>query len=216
MKYFITLVLICFGISAISAQEVYNSSGRPGKKTHRQEASKKGFDPSKLIFGGGVALAFGDITDLGASPMVGYNFSDKFAAGVGLGYEYLNVKNYWALYDQNSSTYLYYPLKTSVVYPSVWARYLFSRNVFVHAQFEYDVLHATQYDYDANYNVVSSQLNVGVPCLLVGPGIRYPMAGRVGFTFMALYDVLQQPYSPYKSSDFLTGIVFRVGIFAGF
>ncbi len=220
MKYLLTVLICCLTINLASAQEVYNSSGKPGNRKHKEEAKVKGFDPSKLVFGGGINLALGTITNVGISPTVGYHFTKKFVAGVGIGYSYLEIKDYYDLYTSSTGDQ-YFPLKSSVIYPNVWATYNLNNNpyntFFVQGQFEYDIMQATQYNYDATYTTIqSSNFNVNVPCLLLGVGVRKPLSERVSVTFSIVYDVLQQEYSPYKSDNVFTGLIPRFSILAGF
>lgn len=215
MKYLLSVVMLCMSLSIATAQEVYTSSGRSthAKRQHKPE----GFDPSRLIFGGGFVLAAGDVTNLGISPMVGYRFTDDFSAGVGLGYQYLKIKGFYELYDQVTGQYSDYPLQSNIIYPSVWARYMLFRDlgfigdIFVHTEFEYDIMRFKDYAYDANYNVVRENIDVNVPCALVGLGIKSPITDRVSIVVLGLYDVLQQEYSPYKGT-----LDLRFGVNVGF
>ena len=54
----------------------------------------KGFDPSRIICGGGFGFGFGSVTNIEQlSPIVGYRFTDQFSAGIGLGYQYFSIKD---------------------------------------------------------------------------------------------------------------------------
>src|SRR5688572_5075953 len=93
------IIALCVGLAAsASAQEVYNSSGERRVAPKKKEA-KKGFDPQRLIYGGGLGLSFGTITAVGVAPVLGYRITDNFAAGIGLGYQYLRVKDFFELRD---------------------------------------------------------------------------------------------------------------------
>lgn len=48
----------------------------------------KGFDINKFFFGGGFGLNFGTESIITINPEVGYRFTDKFSAGVGISYNY--------------------------------------------------------------------------------------------------------------------------------
>lgn len=216
MKYVLSVVMLCMGLSMASAQEVYTSTGR---STHaRKQQKKEGFDPSRLIFGGGMILGAGDITNLGISPIIGYRLTDNWSAGIGVAYQYLKIKGYYELYDPNTSTYSAYPLQSNIFYPSVWTRYVILHNlnfigdIFVDAEFEYDMMRFKDYTYDNTYtNIISENTNVNVPCALVGLGIKQPITDRVSIVVMGLYDVLQQEYSPYKGT-----LDLRFGVNVGF
>jgi len=216
MKYVLSVVMLCMGLSLASAQEVYTSTGR---STHaKKQHQKEGFDASRLIFGGGFILGAGDITNLGVSPIIGYRITDNWSAGIGIAYQYLKIKGYYELYDPNTSSYSDYPLQSNIFYPSVWTRYMLFRNlnfigdIFVDAEFEYDMMRFKDYTYDATYtNIISENTNINVPCLLLGVGVKEPLTDRVSLVVMGLYDVLQQNYSPYRGTFDL-----RFGVNVGF
>src|ERR1022692_4776451 len=87
MKHIIWVLLVFVSISYASAQDVYTSSGKPGY--HKKTKKVKGYDPSKLIIGGGLTAGYADgSVAVGISPIVGYRFTDHFSAGVGIGYLY--------------------------------------------------------------------------------------------------------------------------------
>jgi len=215
MKKLLTLATALLLTLAVNAQEVYNSSGR---RTPARPQQKTGFDPSRIIFGGGVALGFGSgFLNLGASPVVGYRITDRFATGIGVGYLYYRIKEYSQVYNPAIGGYQTYPLKSSLLYPSVWARYLLFDNIFVHAEFENDfqTYKYTDYDSDPSSPTVNQPVQytekINTQALLLGAGFRQPVSSNTSFVAMILYDVLQQEMSPYKGR-----VDFRVGINVGF
>ena len=200
--------MLALSVQLATAQEVYTSSGRP-EYAKKKQKKQKGYDPSRLIVGGGLVAAFGTgYADVGVSPIVGYRFTDHFSAGVGLGYEF--QKNTVELYDQNTQTYNPYNATASIISPSIWSRYFVYRNIFLTGIFEYDLLYINQPTYDINTNIVNQSFGETAPCLLLGGGIRQPLGGRVSVIAEILYDVLQQPYSPYLGEP-----VVHFGIVAG-
>jgi hypothetical protein len=210
MKNIFLAILLFAGISAASAQEVYSSSGRPGyyKKTKKE---KKGYDPSKLVLGGGLNASFGGgEVSAGISPMIGYRFTEHFLAGVGLGYQY-----YKSVYstDQYGNPTSY--STDNIVYPSVWARYFVYRNIFADATFEYNII--TQVDPlddipgSPNYgDPIPTKSTFDVSCLLLGVGYKWALGGRVSVFGELMYDVLQNPNSPYYGQ-----VVPRLGVSVG-
>src|ERR1044072_1328485 len=56
----------------------------------------KGFDKSKLFFGGSFGLSFGDQTLINVSPQIGYRFTPMFAAGAGINFIYSSIKSYYS------------------------------------------------------------------------------------------------------------------------
>jgi hypothetical protein len=208
MKYIVSILMLFVGINTVSAQDTYSSSGRPD---HAQKHKKEGgYDPSRLIFGGGFVAGIGTgYSDLGISPVVGYRFTNNFSAGVGLGYEYL--KSTITYIDLNSGNYINYPTQANIITPNIWARYIFWRNIFVDGTFEYNILKYSQYYTDNNGYPVSGSYSVNVPSFLLGLGIKQPLGGRVYFFGEILYDVLQNVNSPYYGT-----VVPRAGILVGF
>jgi hypothetical protein len=207
MKYIVSVLLLCIGVNFASAQEqplMYSSSGRAD---HAQKKKKKeGFDPSKLIFGGGIVVAAGtDYTDLGISPEIGYRLTNNFSAGIGLGYEYSMIKQY-DYYDNS------YTNKANVISPGIWARYMVYRNkVFLEANYEYDMMHFSErYVDNSGMYAASDNLNLNVSCFLLGVGLKYPIAGNVSAVVELLYDVIQDVNSPYYQQP-----VFRFGVLVG-
>jgi len=205
MKNVFLVFLLFVGIATASAQDVYTSSGKPGYQKNTRKA-KKGYDPEKLIIGGGIAAGFGSgFVNAGISPVVGYRFTKRFSAGIGLGYQYYQEPEYTDPVDPNKVSYI----KENIVFPNLWARYFVWRNLFVDATFEYDFIYQSYPGYDNMGNYTTIKLNVTNPCLLLGAGFRIPIAGRVSVLAELIYDVLQGQYSPYPvgSPDLRVGIV---------
>jgi hypothetical protein len=179
MKKTLLILALLANISAF-AQEVYTSSGKP-VNARKQQQKEKGFDRDKLIFGGWFGAQFGTVTSLNISPIIGYKLSDKFSAGVGVGYRYDKYKNY---YGQGLN------LTYHAMQLSAWARYLITDEIFAHVEpqhFQYTVTEPTKE-------------TISVPVLLVGAGYKTPMSARSSFVIMLLYDVLQDQNSPYGTN----------------
>ena len=209
MKNLILILLLFTGIFTSSAQEVYSSSGKTGY--YKKMKKQKGYDPSKLVIGGGLNAGFssGEVS-VGISPFIGYRFADNFLAGVGLGYQYYK---YLFFSDQNYNNYY---ATENIVYPSVWARYFVWKNIFADATLEYDfisqVVPIDDNPGSANYGILMpTKSTFAVPCLLMGVGYKWSLGGRVSFFLEGMYDVLQQPNSPYVGQ-----FIPRAGVSAGF
>src|SRR4051794_29022284 len=72
-----------------------------------EEESKKGFDPSRLFFGGNFGLTFGDFTFINVSPQVGYRLTEKFSIGTGVNFIYQSSKYTYAANTYDKSEYAY-------------------------------------------------------------------------------------------------------------
>lgn len=215
MKKLITILALLGLTLSAQAQEVYNSSGR---RTATRAKQPEGFDPSRIIFGGGLAFGFGNNTlVLGVSPVIGYRITDRFSAGIGIGYLYSRIKDEVVLYDPTINGPRAYPFKSSLFYPSIWTRFLVTQNFFLHAEFEYDFQSVKYYDYDpdpasptVNHPILIKE-NIQTQALLLGGGFRQPISTNTSLVGVLLYDVLQQKYSPYKNR-----LDFRIGVSVGF
>lgn len=214
MKYIICSLLLCMGMTVAMAQEaeVYNSSGRDIGKEKKKKKQETGFDPSKLVFGGGLGLSIGDYTQISVSPIVGYRFSDEFSAGVGLGYQYVRVRDYYIFQNFSTLQDETYPYVSQMVTPSVWARYVIWNNIFVQGEMQYNIMKFKEYYRDGTTGYVNSDYaTADVPCLLIGGGYRMKVTENSSVIMSVMYDVLQQEYSPYKNT-----VDVRFGFVVGF
>lgn len=212
-KILLALIVSVTGVSAFAQDTVYSSSGRPvSDYRKRQKEEDKKFDKSKLIFGGGFTLNAGNGFFVGGlSPIVGYKISDKFSAGIGLSYLYYYEK----MFFESSSNKVYeYKFKTSVYSGSLWGRYLIWDNIFAHVEPQVvsrEVVQVGSAYIDQNDNVQFARERLWTPCVLVGAGIRQPITDRLSIVGLILYDVLQDPNSPYRRS-----LDIRFGVNVGF
>ncbi|MBW8685414.1 hypothetical protein [Chitinophaga rhizophila] len=165
---------------------------------------RRGFDPSRLIIGGNLGLAFGDFTNINISPMVGYRISQLFGAGLSINAQY-GSERFRDFYGNTGQRNQY-----SIFGGGVWGRVYPLDFLFIHIQPEYNKvsLKSTYYDTDPKTIVKD---NYGVPSLLMGGGYTQPVGGRAAFSVMALYDVLQDNRSPYQN-----GLILRMGASLGF
>jgi hypothetical protein len=204
MNRIVILLLVCFGITSLSAQTTYNSSGKAGGYRHKDH---KGYDPARLVLGGGVNLGYsGDYANVGISPKVGYKIADILTVGVGLGYQYYKS-------PQFAVGGKFYYENDHIIFPGFWAKCNVISNLFAAVDFEYDFIYMRGYEPYYNNTAVEfkkATYFVGAPCVLVGGGIRQPVGGRTSITMEIMYDVLQADYSPYRNQ-----LVYRGGIYVG-
>ncbi len=202
MKRLLILCVCLLTISSLHAQETYRSSGKPKYNAHKKKNDERFID--RLIFGGGITLGFGDYTNIGITPVVGYRITDNFSAGVGLGYQYVRIKDYFQVEDPNTFITQNYDLKASLFSASVWARYIVWRNFFVQGEFEQNYMNfkTPGYDQSGSGNIVERTTKYQAPCILVGVGYRQPLGDHASVNFSIHYDVLQAEYSPYGNQLF--------------
>jgi hypothetical protein len=162
----------------------------------------RGFDASKLMAGGNFGFAFGDYSLLNVSPMIGYRFSPKFAAGINI-----NAQFTWEKYrGYNTVTQ---KDNSSILGGGIWGRYYPLEMLFVHAQPEYNSISLkSKYYTDPPH---TEKAKFSAPSLLLGGGYAQPIGGNSALVIMLLYDVLQDNNSPYRNRP-----VFSVGGNFGF
>jgi hypothetical protein len=149
-----------------------------------------------LFYGGYVGLSFGSVQYVELSPMVGYRFSPKLGAGVGLLYRYRQDDRY----DESNSLTDYGG--------NIFARYYIASGLFAQAEYDY-----------TNYEYVPASFNNGTErdtysSLLAGLGFNTAVGRGAGVYALVLYDFnysASELYQPYDSPWQV-----RVGVSFGF
>lgn len=142
------------------------------------------FSLSRLTFGGGVGMQFGDYTVINVSPQVGYNVTKKMNLGAGVTYSYFSEKFDHDRYKE-SNNYLgvniygkFYPIPYTVLM----------------LQPEMTRMWRSVENRTTGDKVKNDKL---IPTCLVGAGLRF---GPV--TAMLKYDLAQHDDSPYGDKLF--------------
>lgn len=158
-----------------------------------QKNFEEGTDPSfweRVYFGGNMGLQLGDYTAISLSPIAGYMFTNRFSAGLGVTYQYLNIKDI----DYSTNTYG----------GRVFGRYNITETIFLHSEYE-----SINYEYpivNTQTGEITSIRN-WIPGLFIGGGFFQPIGRSAGFNITALYNLLYDDLkSPYNSP-----FVVRVG-----
>lgn len=181
----ILLFALLLGPGVSTAQDYAQDPAPPKASTEKKDPRPL---KDRLYFGGGVNLMFGTVTNLGVSPMVGYKVDQKgkWSSGIIVNYNYFSDNRYNPKYE--SSTYG----------GSLFTRYRVIPQLFVHAEYN-----------QQNYELYNPFSDVGrrewVPFLLLGGGYAQPVGGNSFITFQALWDVIQDPRSPYGGQPWITG-----------
>jgi len=128
-KYFLlTAVLALLFVSKGSFAQYSNNSNSGNNGNTRTSSPSDNQDNSFLSHfyaGGGFVLEFGNIgSAVGASPLIGYKFTDRLSAGVGANYIYLTGLDYYG----NS-------YQTSVYGGDVFGRYRITPKIFAYAEY---------------------------------------------------------------------------------
>ncbi len=195
-----TKKILLFSILSLMLATAFAQDDEP-RRPVQDEAPKKGFDKSRLFFGGNFGLNFGTYTVINVSPQLGYRFTDRFAAGAGINYIYYNYKSYYSdgsLYSKDIYSY---------AGMNVFGRVYPIQQFFIQAQPELNYVWGKTKYYDGypDYKLKGQF----VPSLLLGGGAAIP-AGSGAITISVLYDVLQNRLSPYYHQA-VYGIGFNFG-----
>lgn len=146
----------------------------------------------KVFYGGNVSATIGNYTMIGIYPLVGYNLTPRFSAGVKFLYQYFSDKRYTETYT--SSNYG----------GSLFARFRVIPQIYLHAEY-------AQMSYDL-YNALGESNRTSVPFMFVGAGYRQNLGGAVWMNAQVLFDVLQDNNSPYSNWYPFVSIGFGVGL----
>lgn len=189
IKHCLIICSILLAAQNVSAQE---NMPPPSVQPLNNQSAPSEFDSFKerIYLGGNVGAMFGSTTYINLSPIVGFQVTKKFSAGIGGTYNYLQ-ENY------AGQKYI------STVYGSnVFGRYLFTENFFAQAQ--WDRLSVLDY--------TSPILNqrAWIDNLLIGGGYRQLFTAKAGFVAMIFYNINQVPLSPYNNPVIQIG--FNVGL----
>jgi len=152
------------------------------------EAKESDFK-NKLYTGGNFGVQFGTITLIDISPLIGYNFTDRFSAGTGLTYQYYKDSNY--------------DFKINVFGGRVFLRYFVFDNIFFHSELEY-----LRYNYNVNYSAWGVD-KVDITNFLIGGGYRQWLGGNLYANLIILWNLNESEYSLYNNP------IIRIGINAG-
>lgn len=131
----------------------------------------------RLVFGGNFGGYFGRSSYFQVNPMVGYKINDFWITGVGANYTYSQFNN----------------AQLSMYGTSVWTRVMLSDMFLLHSELE-------QLRYQATDLITGGTFGAKVPVWFVGAGYQ-----QNGASIMVLYDIIQDPLSPYPTP------VIRVG-----
>ena len=158
-----------------------------------EQEKSSGFHKENLFTGGGISLGFSNNSfQAGASPVLGYNLASWVDAGVAVNY------NYASFHDVN---YVNDKLRESTYGGGIFAKLYPLPFLFIHSQFEHNF---TTQKYLSGNGQPSEKNKVEANSLLLGLGYagdRYANSGRPFFYISLLFDVLNNEFSPYSSSD---------------
>ncbi len=185
-NFYKPVLLKCFLIVAFFSLSVFT--------VQAQNDSLKSSPPfwqDKLFTGGNFGLAFGTVTIIEISPLLGYKVTKEFSVGAGLTYMYFKTKSYG--YNYSSSIYG----------GSLFTRYFILENIFAHL--EYEVLNREIYD-----DFLRKTFRKNIPGLYIGGGYQQEAGLNSSFNVMLLWNLNQNPYSLNANP------IIRAGVNIGF
>ncbi|MDA7744660.1 hypothetical protein N8911_01030 [bacterium] len=139
----------------------------------------------RLFFGGNLGAQFGSYTYINVAPLGGLKISDKWSIGTQITYSYVNI---------NYSNYRY---QDHIYGASLFSRYFIFKNIFAHVETE-----ALNGDWKAN----GERFNVN--SLFLGGGYVYRISDKAGVGITAMFNVLQNQYSPYRNPIINAGFTY--------
>lgn len=189
-KHWLTIVtLLCVAFSF--AQE-------------ESEEIKKGFQKEKIFVGGNFGLSFGNYTLINVSPQIGYRFTNHFAAGTGINFQYVSLKERYtngANFRKTSQGVVglnvfgrVYPIQQFMIQVQPEMNYVFGKEIY------YDTDPRQEYNLDSRI----------VPSVLLGGGLVIP-SGRGAMILSLFYDVLQEDYAPYGKRP-IVNFTYNIGL----
>lgn len=150
-------------------------------KKEKEDKEEKPKFKERLTFGGNLGAFFGTNTFVNINPLVGYKIKKDWVAGIGINYVYYNNPFF----------------RGSLLGKSVWSRYYFLEQFFAHTEFE-----SIRYTKSNFADLNKRNVNVA----LVGLGYQ-----ANGFGVSIMYDLIQDPYSPYSSPLIRVGGMIGIG-----
>ena len=165
MKHSLTILLLFISFAGFSQKVIPTENDSPPPFRDR------------IFFGGGVGFNGGSgITSIQVNPIVGYMITPRWAAGIGLEYQYVKYRDLDI--DDN-----------------LWGGQVFTRynirQFFLQA--EYNIYNYTVFFTDG------SQSRESIDRVLLGGGISQRLGRSGAINFVALYDVLHENGGPFGS-----------------
>ena len=174
------------------------------KAQDESEEEKRGFRKEWLFTGGSVSLGFYNNTFLiGASPVFGYSITNWADLGIVVNYNYTTYRDYYVFDDR---------LKQNNLGGGGFVKLYPLRFLFAQAQYEYNFL---KLKYVPPNNGLVEKDEREAASFLIGGGYTTGREGRGGaphFYFAVLFDILNNPASPYTDAYGRTIPILRGGV----
>ncbi len=142
-----------------------------------------------VYFGGNLGLAFGTITSIDVSPLVGYHITPMFSAGVGVTYQYYN--------DSRIN------FNTSIYGGNVFAEFAPIKNGYLHAEIE-----MINFDDLNRLSMTGEKRRIWDTGVLLGGGFRQYISERSSINYTILWNLNDNPSSLYQNPIIRIGFNF--------
>lgn len=149
-----------------------------------QAQSSNLFGNNRFFTGGGLGLQIGTITFIDVSPHLGYYFTEKWAGGIGLTYQYYSDKRFNPKFTAD------------VMGGRLFARYYILEEVFAHVEYEYLSYESALLD---PLGLFIKPRRVEVSNYLVGGGYRQQLGRLVYVNLLVLWNLNETTYSIYEN-----------------
>jgi hypothetical protein len=184
MKHLLMISVLIVSLGGFALAQATDTTASPASPSQGKSRN--------VFYGGTIGLSFGSYFRISVQPMVGYSFSRQFSGGLKFIYEYINDTRYTPKTTWNNYG------------GSVFGRYRFIPQAYLHAEFAY-----ISYGYAVS-NYQSER--TWVPFLLLGGGYIQPVGGNASLFVEVLFDVLQDSNSPYDDWTPFISVGVAVGI----
>jgi hypothetical protein len=183
----LTCLIICLAFFKNAAAQNDTTDSYVKKNTPSDELKKKTFK-QRLHGGGSAGASFGITTYVELSPRIAYQATEKIYVGGGINYMYFSTRSGNVKYS------------TSIYGPNVFAQYMITGGLFGYGEFN-------AFSLEPNYGYNNDRIWIGSAPV----GLGFYSGGQFGGIYLSvLYDLIGNPYSPYKMGDL--PVIFRIGI----
>lgn len=198
MKHSVYYIFFLLFVSNVYSQDEPNKDAQNKHKYDR------------LYFGGNFSIGIGSyLTMIEVSPIVGYRLTPRFSSGVGLTYiyysSYITYNN--AINPTKFTTNVYGGriFCTFTLIKNIHNTLPFVGNTGLFLQMEPEILSLEKKYFssvpNASGNFVQSNLWLGL-------GLKDYINRRASFYILMLYNVIDNPYSPYPNPNIKVGFIF--------
>ena len=163
------------------------------------------FDEIKknIVYGGSIALSFGEASFVDLSPLIGYKITPKLVSGFGVTYQYLNYPKYnYETSNYGGRLYSEYILIDNLS-EMLQLNLLGNGGLYIHAEYEI-IYFETQYTIP---NLYPEQKYSYAEAYLFGGGLNQKM-GRSILSILFLWDLNPNGYHLYRSPIIRIGVSF--------